>query len=190
MHPDAQTRGRRRGRSPAERRQQRAAVDDVGEVLDVAARFLEPRPRAIAEVRRRLSTAGYRPELVEAALERLLALGYLDDAAFARNWVESRDRARPRGEPALRRELALKGIEPGLIEATLAERRERAAVDGGEVDDAAAERLLRRQARTLARIADPRARRNRAYQVLARHGFDSETASRVAARVLDPDRPE
>jgi regulatory protein len=191
MNPDAEARHRRpRKPSPAERRQQRASVDDVAEVVDAAARFLEPRPRAIAEVRRRLSTAGYRPALVEAALERLLALGYLDDAAFARTWVDSRDRAHPRGELALRRELRLKGIEPGLIEATLTERRERTPVEEGEVDDAAAERLLRRQAQTLARIADPRARRNRAYQVLARHGFDSGTASRVAARLFDPDRPE
>ena len=40
----------------------------------------------------------------------MLITGYLDDAAFARTWVESRDRARPRGESALRRELTLKGM--------------------------------------------------------------------------------
>ena len=33
----------------------------------------------------------------------------LDDEAFARAWVESRDRARPRGERALRAELRQKG---------------------------------------------------------------------------------
>ena len=39
-------------------------------------------------------------------VDRLVELGYLDDAAFARAWVESRDRARPRGAVALRRELS------------------------------------------------------------------------------------
>lgn len=191
MSPDAEA-GRRRARrargpTPAERREQRASVDDVGEVLDAAARFLEARPRSVAEVRRRLSGAGYRPELVQAAIERLVAIGYLDDAAFAQAWVESRDRAHPRGELALRRELRLKGIEPATIEATLAGRRESGTVVGAEVDDGAAEQLLRRHARSLARIADPRARRNRAYQILARHGFDSETAARVAGRASATD---
>lgn len=175
--------------SPSERREQRASVHDVGEIVDAAARFLEVRPRSVAEVRRRLTSAGYRPELVETALERLATLGYLDDAAFALAWVESRDRARPRGELALRRELRLKGIEPAIIDATLRERRETGAVEGGVVDDVAAERLLRRHAGSLARISDPRARRNRAYQVLARHGFDSETAARVAGRALGSDAP-
>ena len=36
-------------------------------------------------------------------------LGMLDDETFARAWVESRDRARPRGERAIREELRLKG---------------------------------------------------------------------------------
>ena len=35
----------------------------------------------------------------------------LDDETFARAWVESRDRARPRGERAIRDELRLKGID-------------------------------------------------------------------------------
>ncbi|HEU4573028.1 MAG TPA: RecX family transcriptional regulator, partial [Candidatus Limnocylindrales bacterium] len=89
--------------SPAERREQRAAVDDPAVVLEAAARFLEARSRSVAEVRRRLTRAGYRADLIEGAIERLGDLGMLDDEAFGRAWVESRDRARPRGEIALRR---------------------------------------------------------------------------------------
>ena len=54
----------RRKPSYAERRERRAAVEDVAEVLDAAARFLEARPRSPAEVRRRLATA-----LAEAGVE-------------------------------------------------------------------------------------------------------------------------
>src|SRR5512146_1728847 len=107
----AEARGRPRKPSLAERRERRAAVDDPAEVVDAAARFLEARPRSVAEVRRRLLTAGYRAPLVDAAIERLTGLRYLDDEAFARAWVESRARARPRGEIALRRELRLTGVE-------------------------------------------------------------------------------
>ena len=70
-----------------------------------------------------MTTAGYRPQLVEGAISRLTELGMLDDEAFARQWVESRDRARPRGERALRDELRLKGIDGAIVESVLDERR-------------------------------------------------------------------
>jgi regulatory protein len=175
--------------SPAERREQRAAIDDPAVVLEAAARFLEARSRSVAEVRRRLGRAGYRADLVEGAIVRLTELGMLDDEAFGRAWVESRDRARPRGEIALRRELGLKGVDRAVVDALLEERRG-AAADRAADDDpvgadlAAARRLLARNARTLARVADPRQRRQRAYALLARNGFDPETCREAAAGIL------
>jgi len=178
--------GRRRKPTFAERRERRARVEDVADVLDAAARFLEARPRSVAEVRGRLTTAGYRAELVEAAITRLTELGYLDDEAFARTWIESRDRARPRGVHALRRELRLKGVDASMIESALEERR--AATGGedeaGDADAAAAERLLERHAGALQRVADPRQRRQRAYALLARNGFDPALASEAARRFV------
>src|SRR5688500_2853540 len=90
--------------------------------MAAAARLLEGRARSVAEVRRRLGAAGYRVDLVAGVIQRLLELGMLDDEAFARAWVASRDRARPRGERALRDELRLKGIAPDVVAAVLAER--------------------------------------------------------------------
>ena len=181
MHPA------RRRESVAERRKRRAAVDDPQVVLDAAARFLEARQRSVAEVRRRLRSAGYRPDLVDGAIDRLLELGFLDDEAFSRTWVESRDRARPRGERAIREELRLKGIDRATIDAVLDERREN---DQGEPDRDAAERLLERNMRSLARVADPRQRRARAYALLARNGFDPDVCRDVAVRVVDLDDSE
>ncbi len=193
----------------SERRARRAAVVDPAEVLAAAARFLEVRSRSREEVRRRLRDAGYRSELVEAALDRLSDLGFLDDAAFARSWVESRDRARPRGARALRAELRRLGVAEADVEAALAVREalasgadpddpgqepgagERAASDTS--DEAAAERLLARRGASLLREPDPRRRRARAYAVLARHGFDPGTAGRAttawlaATGMLGPD---
>jgi regulatory protein len=155
-----------------EKRERLGAVDDPAIVLEAALRFLEPRQRSIGEVRRRLTRVGYRTELVEGAIARLLELGVLDDAAFAQSWIESRDRARPRGERALRMELARKGIERQTTDDVMADREANAP----EADASAARRLLDRNARALARVGDPRARRNRAYALLARNGFDSEAA--------------
>ena len=175
--------------SHAERRERRAAVDDPAVVLEASARFLEVRSRSVAEVRRRLMSAGYRPDLVEGAIERLSELGMLDDDAFARAWVESRDRARPRGERAIRQELALKGVDRATVDLVLGERREAIAaipVDDGETvspDRVAADRLIARNARALGRIVDPRQRRQRAYALLARNGFDPEVCRTVAASI-------
>jgi regulatory protein len=176
---------RRRRETYAERRERHAAVDDPAVVLEAAARFLEARPRSVAEVRRRLTSAGYRADLVEGAIARMGELGVLDDEAFARAWIESRDRARPRGERALREELRLKGIDREIADRLLDERR--AGADTPPPDRAAAERLIERHARTLDRIADPRRRRERAYALLARNGFDPETCRDVAARVTARD---
>jgi regulatory protein len=177
----------RRQESYAERRERRAAVDDPQVVLEAGARFLEARSRSVAEVRRRLTTAGYQPALVDGAITRLTELGMLDDGTFARQWVESRDRARPRGERAIREELRQKGIDRGLVDDVLTERAD-AATDAGtaSADLGAAERLIARHARALARVADPRQRRQRAYGLLARNGFDPEACREVAATAVDP----
>ena len=182
--------GRRPRISPEERRAERAAVDDPQVVLEAAARFLEARSRSVAEVRRRLARAGYRSDLVEGAITRLTELGVLDDEAFGRAWLESRDRARPRGEIALRRELALKGVDKPTVDELLEERRSRPGAgnpdhgDAVDVDVAAARRLLTRTERALARVADPRVRRQRAYALLARNGFDPETCREASAAFL------
>lgn len=176
----------RRREHPAAARERRGAVDDPELVLAAALRFLEARSRSISEVRRRLTGAGYQPELVEGAVTRLVELGMLDDAAFGAAWLESRDRARPRGERALRQELRIKGLDGALVEGLLGER----ASAGEDVDRVAAERVLARHVAALARVADPRARRQRAYALLARNGFDPETCgAAVRAFLADGEAP-
>jgi regulatory protein len=167
---------RRRGRRSLEAiRAERAEIDDPTLVMGAALRFLESRARSAYEVRRRLVSHGYRPDLVEGCIDRLTELGMIDDAAFAQAWVESRDRARPRGMRALRTELRQKGIDQAVVAETLAER-EAVLPDA---DAEAARRLLERNARALDRIPDPRARRQRAYALLARNGFDPGVCAEV-----------
>jgi len=190
--------------SPAERRARRAGIEDAAEVLTAAARFLEARPRSTDEVRHRLREAGYRDDLVEAALRRLTELGFLDDAGFARTWVESRDRARPRGVRALRDELRRMGVAAADIEGALAAREAVASGDdpgdprlvpadgeraaSGASDAAAAARLLARKGAGLMREPDLRKRRARAYAMLARAGFDPGTAGQASAAWLQAAR--
>jgi regulatory protein len=153
--------------------------------MDAAAPFLAVRPRSVAETQRRLRQLGYPHALVDEVIDRLVELDYLDDEAFARAWVESRDRARPRGETALRRELALKGIDRELIDAVLVERAGSATTD---VDADGAGRLLERRRAALEREQDPARRRQKAYRLLAANGFDPQVCSEAsAAFVRDTD---
>jgi regulatory protein len=189
MPPGDRSRRRREGFN--EKRERLGAIDDPNLVLEAALRFLEPRQRSIGEVRRRLTRVGYREDLVEGAIARLVELEMLDDAAFSRTWIESRDRARPRGERALRRELALKGIQREVVDESMGERVEQSP----DAEAEAAARLLERNARSLARVPDARARRQRAYALLARNGFSSEVATAATRNLVSaaetelPDEP-
>lgn len=174
-----------------ERRERRSAVTDPDVVLAAGAALLGMRARTTHDLRDRLVVMGYPALLVEEVLVRLQTLGYLDDEGFARAWVAGRDRSRPRGAAALRRELTRKGLDRDLVDMTLQERDAEAAEDQatasqddgngarsasdpthGTADLAAAIRLLGRRRGALSRESDPRKRRQRAYALLARNGFD------------------
>jgi regulatory protein len=181
---------RRTPEARAARLAEHAAITDPALVLGAAARLLEARSRSVADLRGRLLKAGYPAALVESSVARLTEIGLLDDEAYARGWLETRDRARPRGERVLRQELRMRGVPRDVAVAALDERRD-AAADRSEADadlpasadEAAAIRLVERRASALARVSDPRERRQRAYALLARNGFDPDVAGRVAARI-------
>ena len=84
-----------------------------------ALRFLSYRARTQAEVQRRLGK-NYPTSVVNTVLGQLSAQGYLDDAAFARDWRRHREERRPRGQGVLRQELLRLGVDPGVIQEALA----------------------------------------------------------------------
>ena len=81
------------------------AVDQTQKAYDRAVRFLSYRPRSVSEVRRHLAQDGEDEATVEAVLGKLAEQGYLNDAEFARYWVDNRTQFRPKGPRALRQEL-------------------------------------------------------------------------------------
>jgi regulatory protein len=141
--------------------------------MEAAAALLAVRSRSVSETTQRLVKHGYPPALVDEVVTRLIEMNYLDDEQFARAWVESRDRSRPRGENGLRRELALKGVPRAIVDGVMAQRQENAA--GEDADFAAAVALLTRKRSSLEREPEPRKRRQKAYALLARNGFDPDT---------------
>lgn len=136
-----------------------------------ALNYLSYRPRSRAEVERYLQKRDLSENQIEAVAGRLERAGLLDDEAFARYWVENRERNRPKGPRALRYELRDKGISNKTIERVLV------SVD---VSDSAY-RSATRKAQQLAHL-DEQAFTKKIVEYLARRGFDYEVARETAGR--------
>jgi len=92
--------------------------DEAEKAFQRCLHFLSYRPRSQAEVERNLRKHEVPEALIAPIIERLNAAKLLDDADFARRWVEDRAAFRPRGAYALRQELRQKGLdEVGIAKA-------------------------------------------------------------------------
>ncbi len=80
-----------------------------------ALRFLEPRPRSSSELKQQLRKKKVVAAVIDQVIARLTEAGLLDDAAFAKYWVENRETFRPRAGRALRFELKRKGLSDTAI---------------------------------------------------------------------------
>lgn len=148
--------------------------EDAGEVAyQKALHFLGYRPRSSAEVRQNLDRRGMAGELIDATVARLQENGLLDDAQFARQWVENRDEFRPRSQAALRLELRRKGLDDEVIQA---------ALETGVDEDALARQAARKQAHRYAGL-EWQEFRQKLSGFLARRGFSYEVIAPVLSEV-------
>ena len=117
-------------------------------------------------------------EISVAVLDRLQEVGLLNDEAYARAFVASRQRTRPRGNRGLSSELWAKGIAPDVIQRVL--------VDSEEAEDpvATARRALEPKLRQLAG-KPPDERRRKAEQFLLRRGFSYEVTRAVLGETAE-----
>ncbi len=86
------------------------SLDEAEVAHERALKYLSTRPRSVDEVRRNLAQKGVSEATAEIVIARLLDARLLDDQAFARAWVEDRERFEPRSARALRAELRRKGV--------------------------------------------------------------------------------
>jgi regulatory protein len=105
---------------PTSQRHELEAEDQRLGAIEAALRLLAVGPRSERDLRDRLSRRrGFRGEAVDAAVQRMQELGYLNDGAFARFWVESRQAGTPRSRRALAFELSRKGVGRDELDAAL-----------------------------------------------------------------------
>lgn len=138
---------------------------------------LTGRARTRAELSDKLASKGVPDEVGDRLLDRFEEVGLVDDAAFAREWVEQRQRGRGLARRALAQELRRKGVDDDIASEALEE------VDG-DAEEATARRLVQAKLRSVARLDRDRATR-RLVGMLARKGHASGVAYRVVREELD-----
>lgn len=92
---------------------QETGSSSLRHALDHVYRYLSFRARSALEVRDYLSKKGYSASIIEEAIARLEDYGYVDDAEFAKQFVDSKDGW---GSRRLSFELRRKGIDPETID--------------------------------------------------------------------------
>ena len=152
---------------------QMVSADRVRAAREAALVYLGYGPRTEREVRQKLTGSGYDDDVAEDTVARLRELGYLDDAAYARNYVEARFRNRGYGPGRLRGDLLRRGVAAPLIDAALED-----LIEQDDVLDAARRHAEKRWPR-LAAEADARKRRKKLTDYLVRRGFSYDIARRV-----------
>lgn len=156
-------------------RARRPAADapPEGDAYDAAVRYLGPRPRSVAEIKRHLRTKRFDEAAQEKAIDQLRAQRYIDDTAFARYWVEQRARFRPKGDRALVSELLAKGVARETIDVVIGEADPEAELQR------AREAIRRPLVRWLA--MDEGERKRKIHQYLAARGFPYDVIETVIA---------
>jgi len=143
----------------------------------VCLRMLTAAPRTSAQLADAMRRKGVPDEAAQAVLSRLAEVGLIDDAAFARAWVESRHHGRGLARRALAAELEKRGVRGEDV---------RTAVGalGPDEEIATARRLVARaMAGTRGRPLPARIRR--LVGLLARKGYPAPLAYRVVREALE-----
>ena len=178
--------GRKRTRSPAERAEARAAreaaaaaeveADPEGVARTLVLDSLTGQARTRKELADKLAKREVPDEVATELLDRFTEVGLIDDAAYARQWVESRHRSRGLAPRALAQELRRKGVGDD-------EAKEALEQIGEDDQRTAARALVDRKLRSMSGL-DPQVATRRLAGLLARKGYAAGLAFSVVREAL------
>ena len=150
--------------------------------LDRAVGYLAARACSTHEIEQKLLQAGYRPNTVEMVIYKLQRENLLDDADFARQWVESRQ-TRKLGRSRIAQELRRKGVSQEEAENAL-----------DLIDDedqlAGAIALAEKAAARIKPGEDPRKASSRIAGMLARRGYSWDISKEAIRQALSDEIEE
>ena len=146
-------------------------------------RLLTARSHTRAELSGQLSKRGYPHEVSARVLDRLAAVGLVDDAEFAEQWHSRRANAR-KSKRALTAELQNKGVDNDVITTVLG------GLDAN-AERERAEQLVRARLRREALVEDSKDQARvsrRLAAMLARRGYSQTLAGEVVVAELAAER--
>lgn len=144
------------------------SADD--KIYGLALRYAAMRLRSEWELRTYLQRKQASPALADSILNKLSKIGFVDDEAFARAWIDNRRLLRPTSKRKLQQELRVKHVDDGTIQKVLTE-------------DKADELVVLRQlvAKKRSRYPD----QAKLMQYLARQGFSYNDIKSVLEEPID-----
>jgi regulatory protein len=165
------------GAAPADEKALGPDADQEAVARKILLDTLTGQARSRHELESKLARKGVPEDLADRLLDRFEEVGLVDDAAFARAWVQSRQSGKGLARRALAQELRRKGVPDEAAKAALDD------VDPGDETEAA-RHLVRRKLRSLARVDRETAVR-RLTGMLARKGYNAGVCYRVVREELD-----
>src|SRR5258708_7721018 len=171
LHLDPPRVGAMRGRTDPDS----VSATDPAACREAALKLLERTRRTRSDLARRLRDKGYAAATIAEVIERLVEVGLIDDAEYARAWLAGRWGRRPSGWRRLQQELRAKGVSNDDIARARAQLTERGSAPD-EVESAA---KLVAQARRRYAALDPQAQRQRLYALLAPPAYDTHPIPRA-----------
>ena len=182
-HPELGEERRHRS-SPGQRlarvRERNAALTGSAAIeaaREVALRKLDAHACSRAELTSAIEGRGFSADLALQVVDRLEAVGLVDDQAYADALVRSRFSGTGASGRALREVLVRKGLEPGIIERALSQ------ISRDDEAERAAQ-LVARKRQSLAGVPRQSAYR-RLCSMLARKGYSPSVASNAVRDALD-----
>jgi regulatory protein len=148
----------------------------------ICLRLLTSGPRTRAQLATALRKRRIPDEVAESVLGRFAEVGLIDDAAFARAWVESRHHGRGLARKALAAELRQRGVADGEVRSAV-------GLLGPQDEVAAAQRLVaKRVAASRGKPMPVRARQ--LMGMLARKGYPAGISAQVVRKALEQDQAD
>src|SRR5689334_14596267 len=160
----------------------RGTQDPEARARQICLRLLAAAPRTRAQLAQAMQRGSVPAEAAEAILARFTDAGLIDDAAFARAWVESRHYSRGLSKRSLSAELRRHGVQNEEI---------RTAVDAldPEQEVATARQLVERKLAST-RGRPPETRIRQAAGMLARKGYPPGLAFRLIREAMQREGAE
>lgn len=139
---------------------------DFNSAKNTCFRLLKFRPRSEKELRNNLIGKGFDKGVIDQVILEFSRLKLVDDAAFARLWVESRIK-KPLGINRLSFELKIKGIDKKIIEQVINE------YDCPEKEENIVRGLVEQKIKKLTNLNKEKIK-NRLFGLLLRRGFSRD----------------